>query len=900
MKSGAILLAAALLAQDTPLFRTAVDLLPVDVMVVDGEGRPITSLTAEDFRITVDGDPRRVASAEWVPLGGTPARAATPPPEGYSTNEEATGGRLIVIAIDQPNIRPGGGRAVTDAMLRFIDRLSPSDRVAVYPLGRTAPAVPFTANRDLVKRAVEGVNGQMQTLVRSPLANVGVTLSKAAAIERGELGVLSDLLQKCSLLGTNATNAADTCEAEIRREATTLLDMAKQDRRNSLRALADLLSSLKFIDAPKALLLVSEGFALFDEDLDASSELAAVGQLAAAARTTIYGLGLQGLPVDASAAFPIAAREDVLVRTKGFEQLTGIARGALFNVTTTGEAAFERITSELSGYYLLGIEAIPADLSRSSAPVRVELTRTRYIVRARSTVIGLAAVASASPQSAQAAAAAALSTPTIISTLPLRVGAFSLQGPDPSKVQVLIRADIGRQYETPQPVAIAYMLTDSNGRIADAQSLSERLAPSRGMASPLPFVVSAAVPPGDYVLKLAAVEGGRMGSVEHRFRAALIEAPAAAAVTLSDLIVGGPISGGETFTRPTVDYLVRFGLVQGYMEAYGSRPAATSVTYEIARDDQSPSISATRVDGRLVNASRALFSTTLSTSALPPGAYRLRAVVSVDGKQVATLSRPFAVESPAAMASAAPAADLAPNEVALDRRAEFFLPIEPGDLAPPFDVPDALRPDVLQPLAALVPAAARAAFDEGVAHLRRREWAAAETSFKRAIVPNADFTAATAYLAVTFAATNHFIEAANAWQTALIARSDLPQIHLWLGMALLHVREFARAQPILEEAATRWPDDSRFARPLAALYATTGRGYQAMEMLQRYLAANPAEAEALYLGVQWIYQLRANGAVLRSREADAALARTYADAYVRANGLKQTLVKEWLDYVERK
>ena len=37
--------------------------------------------------------------------------------------------------------------------------------------------------------------------------------------------------------------------------------------------------------------------------------------------------------------------------------LAGAARGTLFTVTGTGQPLFERIESEISGYYLIGVES---------------------------------------------------------------------------------------------------------------------------------------------------------------------------------------------------------------------------------------------------------------------------------------------------------------------------------------------------------------------------------------------------------------------------------------------------------------------------------------------------------------------------------------------------------------
>ena len=108
-------------------------------------GKPITNLTPADFVVRIDGNERRVVTAEWVPLtsGDEKPAAVVAPPEGYSTNENSIGGRLIVIAIDQPNIRFGGALAIARAANAFIDRLPPSDRIAVagFGAGRSGHAV---------------------------------------------------------------------------------------------------------------------------------------------------------------------------------------------------------------------------------------------------------------------------------------------------------------------------------------------------------------------------------------------------------------------------------------------------------------------------------------------------------------------------------------------------------------------------------------------------------------------------------------------------------------------------------------------------------------------------------------------------------------------------------------
>ncbi len=66
----ALLLPLAAIAQDPQpprsTFKSAVDLVPVDVSVIDKSGRPVSDLSAQDFTLTVDGKPRRIASTQFI------------------------------------------------------------------------------------------------------------------------------------------------------------------------------------------------------------------------------------------------------------------------------------------------------------------------------------------------------------------------------------------------------------------------------------------------------------------------------------------------------------------------------------------------------------------------------------------------------------------------------------------------------------------------------------------------------------------------------------------------------------------------------------------------------------------------------------------------------------------
>ncbi len=140
-------------------------------------------------------------------------------------------------------------------------------------------------------------------------------------------------------------------------------------------------------------------------------------------------------------------------------------------------------------------------------------------------------------------------------------------------------------------------------------------------------------------------------------------------------------------------------------------------------------------------------------------------------------------------------------------------------------------------------------------------------------------------------------EAAAAWQTALIDGSDLPQIYEWLGDTLARTHDYTAARSILEEAVGRWPSDTRFGRTLALSYATLGEGRDAIRTLGRYVADGHAEPDLLFLMVEWLFQVHNNRAVVINGAADLTMARNYAAQYAKADGPKQPLVQQWVEFL---
>ena len=144
--------------QQPRTFKSSVDLVPVDVNVVDRNGRPVSDLTAQDFALKVDGKSRRIASAQFIAVTRDAER--TPIPADYSSNASGTGARLIMLPSIRATSARRRGKYAVDAARRFVGRLSPSDRVGLTTIPGAGPQIDFTANHALIDKALQSVVGQ--------------------------------------------------------------------------------------------------------------------------------------------------------------------------------------------------------------------------------------------------------------------------------------------------------------------------------------------------------------------------------------------------------------------------------------------------------------------------------------------------------------------------------------------------------------------------------------------------------------------------------------------------------------------------------------------------------------------------------------------------------------------
>ncbi len=634
----AVLAAGWTVAAAQPTFRTGVDLVTVDAAVHDADGRPLSELRAEDFRIEVDGRPRPIASAQFVSTDCADCAASVSsvafssvPSTHFSTNEGADAGRIIVVAVDEPHIRRLEGKHALVAATRFIEALPPADRVGVVGL-TSADRLTLSRDRAALRRHLESLIGTGDPL--SQQLNLGI--SEAIEIAEGSRSRLADaVLRECGRALTEYVNVAraaedagggrDACPEQVEQESRAMAQFAHMQAGMSVASLQALIASLKDLPGPKTIVLVSEGMIVDARRIDLS-QLAAQAQ---AARVTIYGLQLEMPAFEAAQdrVSPTASR-DLNVRHDGVSRVAGAARGAVFRQVGTDPKPFERIARELAGYYLLAFEARDGDRDGKPHRIRVSLARRGAELRARTGFT----LPAPNPAARGAELTALLRSLQPATELPLRIATYAYAEPVQQKVRVVISAEAGAN-GTASGTFLGFVLIDGAGVIA---------ATAAHQARDGRYSFSSVVPPGTYTLRAAAIDAfGRQGSVERVFR---VVPTAANQLHLGDLMLAPPPAAANDPLDPFIDR-VSGTTVMAYLEmhSHGRAPRPDAVRVHIAASGAADALvsAAATLSGQ--DGGWSVARATLPIGVLAPGSYEARAEILVRGSVVSRTVRPFTI-----------------------------------------------------------------------------------------------------------------------------------------------------------------------------------------------------------------------------------------------------------------
>ncbi|MFN0085156.1 MAG: VWA domain-containing protein [Blastocatellia bacterium] len=367
------------------VLRLETELVQLDVVVTDKQGRLVRDLKREEFALFEDGKPVALShfaigtASRPAALPGRPPR--TPAGAPASAAPAVSAGRYLVLAVDDLHLAAGNLPYAKNALTRFIDsQMSDEDQVAlVTTSGALGLYQQFTSDREALRRAV----GRLAPRDRTDAGDLGVpriTPYQAELIDQGdtdalEIAVRAMVRQTAGGQGDQTERALAAREAQSR--ARAILQQNTHATIATLRTIEEVIRSLQPLGGRKVVAFFSDGFLLGGARDGRHYDLRRIADAAVRAGVTIYSLDTRGLsagPAAVNVAQPFNDMpQDLSIRMRiesgtiegmrdGMHSLARDTGGLpLFNSNDLTQG-IARLLEDTEVYYLLAFEPL--------APVR--------------------------------------------------------------------------------------------------------------------------------------------------------------------------------------------------------------------------------------------------------------------------------------------------------------------------------------------------------------------------------------------------------------------------------------------------------------------------------------------------------------------------------------------------
>ena len=482
------------------------------------------------------------------------------------------------------------------------------------PNGRVE--VDLTTNHERVRKALASVVG------RAPRTNAiwNISMWEALTIERERLDPDKPVTQE--VVGRECQGPADSaCVQQVAAEAVRLAREIDIRTRSSLKAMEDFFKGIAHVEGPKTVVLLSGSLVRANVN-DTPFDMDDVARAAMAARAQLYVVQPHESMMDTLGRNSNATlTKDMDLRLEGLEDLAGVTGGVLFRLSGIGDNVFSRIADEVSAYYLLGFE--PRSQERDGKHHKIELTtkRARVLVRARPGFI----IDEPDKTGAPVTASGMLRDFAVHRDVQLRAAAFPFRNTDRENMKIVVAVEPAEPTTT--LTSAAFAMIDTQGRVVVEWT-------EEGAAVVLrPLVTASVVPPGEYRLRVAAVDtAGRRGAVDYEFSASLA---AADPVQLGTLMAG--IAERGSF-KPRLQFdVATYSSATGYIEIYGTPPPGTplTATLELAVAANAQPLASSEANVLMsTDQDRRVATGDIAINTVAPGDYVLRAIVKLDGRAI--------------------------------------------------------------------------------------------------------------------------------------------------------------------------------------------------------------------------------------------------------------------------
>ncbi len=488
---------APALPQERPAFSSAVELVQIDAVVLDHQGKPVAGLRAEDFQIEEDGHRRPIVSFQpvVVDIARRLGTVAEPEAVSYSVAASPDAGRYYLIYFDDVHMSMVNAQQARAGLKTFLEKdIRDGDWVTLV-----APAahVWWTARTPWEHRQLPALLPRLegQFVQRHPRPIGDSDYGVMREVEFGGAPSQAAYGPNSFYGGNPGLDAQGAYVVTKRRLHVTL---------GTLRSAVE---SLLAFRGRKSLILYSGGFV---RSPSMAEEYDRVIDAARRANVTIDFIDVHGLNIGGSRLETEAAGSGLIAAETG---------GRSVAVNDLEEPVRQAI-DESSAYYLLGFEPGPG--RKDERRVRVRVARRGLEVRARTRYF----LSARAPSDDESPNLRSLRSAFDSTDLPIRVGAF-FGAPGKEGIETTLAVDA----EPPAHVAGRLNLTVEL-RARDATKTLEAesgISLASGAA-----VIRATLAPGVWQARVVVrdPESGNVGSALHTF-----DVPAASGLRISTPVV---------------------------------------------------------------------------------------------------------------------------------------------------------------------------------------------------------------------------------------------------------------------------------------------------------------------------------------------------------------------------
>jgi VWFA-related protein len=150
----------------TPIFRSDINFVRVDVIVSDRQGNPVGDLKQEDFEVTEDGKPQSIQTFKLVNVREDAGVGSSPPREIRNPIDEQVEAarddvRLFAFFLDDYHVRLENSMRAREVIAQFVEnQLQPADMAGImYPLWSIHDVL-LTRNRRQLASAIREFTGR--------------------------------------------------------------------------------------------------------------------------------------------------------------------------------------------------------------------------------------------------------------------------------------------------------------------------------------------------------------------------------------------------------------------------------------------------------------------------------------------------------------------------------------------------------------------------------------------------------------------------------------------------------------------------------------------------------------------------------------------------------------------